>query len=466
MSTVNSGPSITKSGLVFCLDASARRSFLTNSIINMNSWTVSTGSVAGYGLNGGYSENIRTLDTNPWGDTDIVWGSFPSGNGYDDGGWNGDAFNIDNTKMYRFSVWVRRISSTSGGSYYLGLYANGNGPVQMSDNGINTNPYWYCNGTSELVQNTWYLLVGHAYPWNTTYTGRHPDTGYYLANNPNQITLGYVGCNIGSGDVKWSVNTTNAQHRVYHYYCNDSTTRLQFYNPRVDLMDGKQPSIAELVNYSPARWRDLSGNNNSLLVNKPIYDTSNYGNFIFNGSNNYSSTTPTPTILQGNPNLTVIGYYKRTSNFANKGFWGIGGSNAGGTAQGICNWNYNNTNEIAFDSWGQSTFTTGQTYPLNTWIGVAWRKYAGPMTRANCIISIFDGTTITHYTSTALTVLRTEAATNLAINSIGGITLGSISVDTGYCAPVNIANHSIYNRVLSDTEILEIFRQTKTRFGL
>jgi hypothetical protein len=88
------------------------------------------------------------------------------------------------------------------------------------------------------------------------------------------------------------------------------------------------------------------------------------------------------------------------------------------------------------------------------------------MTRANCILSIFNGTTITHYTSTNLTVLRAEAATNLAINSFGGVTLGSISIDTGYCSPVNIANHSIYNRVLTDVEILQYFQTIKSRFGL
>ena len=214
-------------------------------------------------------------------------------------------------------------------------------------------------------------------------------------------------------------------------------------------------------------FADLSGNNiTCTLTGSPVFNSANNGSIVFNGSTQFSTFTPTPTILQGNPNFTVIGFYKRTASFSSKGFWGIGGSNAGGTRQGICNWNYNNTNEITIDSWGESTFTTGQTYPLNTWIGVAWRKIAGPTTRANCIISIFDGTNITHYTSTALTVLRAESATNLNINSIGGITLGSISVDTGYCSPVNIANHCIYNRLLSDAEILLNFQATKTRFGL
>jgi len=217
---------------------------------------------------------------------------------------------------------------------------------------------------------------------------------------------------------------------------------------------------------SGTTWSDLSGNGyNGALTNGPTFNAANQGSIVFDGVNDLSSSTPTPTILQGNPNLTVMGFYYRTNNFSLKGFWGIGGSNAGGVGQGICNWNYNNTNQIAIDSWSESTFTTGQTYPLNTWIGVAWRKIAGPMTRANCTVSIFNGT-MTNYTGNSLTVLRSESSTNLAINSMGGVTLGSISVDTGYCAPVNVSNHCIYNRVLSDAELLENFNTLKTRFGL
>jgi hypothetical protein len=213
--------------------------------------------------------------------------------------------------------------------------------------------------------------------------------------------------------------------------------------------------------------QDLSGKNITLTQSGGVtYSTANGGAFVFDGVNDLLISTPTPLLLQGNPNITVIGFYRRTGNFAGRGFWGIGGSNVGGIGQGINNWNNANTNEIAIDSWGQSTFTTGQTYPLNTWIGVAWRKIAGPMTRANCIISIFNGTTLTHYTSTSLTVLRGEAASNLVINSIGGLTIGSISVDTGYCSPVNIGSHCIYNRVLTDVEIQQNFNAQRGRFGI
>jgi hypothetical protein len=246
----------------------------------------------------------------------------------------------------------------------------------------------------------------------------------------------------------------------------DSGT-LYFRNPKVEWTNTDTGNSTFSATSNIGLWYDLSGNGyNGTLTNGPTSNVSNKGSIAFDGSDEYSTFTPTPTILQGNPNLTVIGFYKRTASFSYKGFWGIGGSNAGGTGQGICNWNSGNTNEITIDTWSESTFTTGQTYPLNTWVGVAWRKIAGPMTRANCIISIFNGTSMTNYTSTALTVLRSESSVNPVINSIGGITLGSISVDTGYCSPVNIANHCIYNRILTDAEVSQNFQAMKTRFGL
>lgn len=291
MSTVNSGPQIVKNGLVLGLDASARGSYLPNSLINMNYWTVSNGSVTGYGQNGATNENQRFAAANPWGNTGVVWGSFPDGSDFADGGWNTDWFNIDNTKLYRFSIWVKRTSDTTGGTFYFGMYANGDGSRRMDNSTVEGNAYWNCTSTSGLTKDVWYLYVGHVYPFNTSYTGKHPDTGYYFVNNP--VKQGDVnGCNIGTGDLKWSSNSTQGIHRTYHYYCGDNTTRLQFYDPRVDLVDGKQPNITELVNRSPLQWKDLSGNsNNGTLTNGPTFNTSNKGLIVLDGVDDYISIT-------------------------------------------------------------------------------------------------------------------------------------------------------------------------------
>lgn len=413
MSTVNSGPQIVKNGLVIDLDAGYIRSYSPNVYPNptdLLGWQ--------YMLAGASCTLSRdTTITRQYGSIPMkmtVTGNDPY-TAHNAGVYNLAPASIGQT--WTVSVWAKSSVPTDGQIFIFGTDANGNIFV------IND----YTGSGTFNITSTW-----QRFSLSYTFTK--------VATNFIQIRLDGTNSG-GSGTIIWwdglQVERASSATQFNPYY------------------------------FGNTNWKDVSGNGYlSTLTNGPIFDTSNKGNIIFDGTNDFSTYTPTPTILQGNPNLTVMGFYKRTASFSSKGFWGIGGSNAGGTGQGICNWNYNNTNEITFDSWSESTFTTGQTYPLNTWIGVAWRKMAGPMTRANCTISIFNGATMTNYTSTALTVLRAESATNLVINSIGGITLGSISVDTEYCSPVNIGCHYIYNRVLADAEVLQNFQADKTRFGL
>ena len=424
MSTVNNGPQIIKSGLIACLDAGNNRSYSTNRFQSLGTGLI-TENVT-FAINGTGTFQRVASGTVIGGYTvrpnDVVYSYVLGVNGCH---FHGNSAPIPSGVYATFSVDYLITGATNIATSYPNnvvlVYENYGGSALAGSTSLANN-----------YQNIWQRL--------TLTSGPTADVG------------------------------TQAMF-LYPGYCTpgklaDSGT-IYFRNPRVEWtnVDNGNGTFSSTSNIG--LWYDLGGSRyNGTLTNGPWSDVSNNGNIIFNGTNQYSTYTPTPPLLQGNPNLTIMGFYKRTGNFSNRGFWGIGGSNAGGTAQGICNWNYNNTNEITIDSWGQSTFTTGQTYPLNTWVGVAWRKYQGPMTRANCILSIFNGSSVTNYTSTALTILRSEAATNLAINSIGGITLGSISVDTGYCSPVNIASHCIYNRVLTDAEIMQNFQADKTRFGL
>jgi hypothetical protein len=417
MSTVNNGPQIVRSGLVLSLDAGNGKSYSTNRFQSLGSGTV--------------TENV-TFPIQGTGTFQRV------ASGTVIGGYTVRP----NDVVYSYALGV------------LGCHYHGNSaPIPAGS---------YATFSFD------YLVTGA-----TTYP-----IADYLANFEGVASGAITTAN--SLQNVWqrrsftsAIISTSGNMNMYLYpgACGgqrlaDSGT-IYYRNPKVEITNVDTGHSTFNSTSNIGLWYDLSGNGyNGTLTNGPTSNVSNKGNIVFDGTDDYSTFTPTPTILQGNPNLTVIGFYKRTASFSYKGFWGIGGSNAGGTGQGICNWNSGNTNEITIDTWSESTFTTGQTYPLNTWVGVAWRKIAGPMTRANCIISIFNGTSMTNYTSTALTVLRAESSINPVINSIGGITLGSISVDTGYCSPVNIANHCIYNRILTDAEVSQNFQATKTRFGL
>lgn len=226
--------------------------FRKTNILNPYDWTTGSGGFSGFGQNGNTGENERVVGTDPWGNSVVVWESRPSGDGNADGGWNTDWFSVDEKKLYRFSVWVKRTSSSSGGTSYLGLYGSPNAVIRIDNGSQEGNPYWECTGTGAYTQDVWYLLVGHCFP--SDYAGgvtRHPDSGRYITSGRNgDINF----CNIGN-DVKWYPGTTSGLHRTYHYYCGDSTTRLQWFDPRVDVCDGTEPSISDL----------LAGNRNRII---------------------------------------------------------------------------------------------------------------------------------------------------------------------------------------------------------
>ena len=449
MSTVNNGPQIVSSGLILGLDASARRSYLPNSLINMNNWTVSTGGVTGYNQNGQTNENQRTITTNPWVDSDVIWGSYPNGSDFDDGGWNTDWFNIDNTKLYRFSVWVKRTSSTSGGTFYLGMYANGDGSRRMDNSAVEGNAYWNCTGTGGLTQDVWYLYVGHVYPWNTSYTGRHPNTGYYFVNNPTK--QGDVnGCNIGTGDLKWSTNSTQGIHRTYHYYCADSTTRLQFYDPRVDLVDGKEPSITELVNYSPARWRNLASNSiNFSISSKPTYSTTAKGLFNFNGSSTYF-TAPENSLF--NTETLTLECWARTSSINQNGFFFEKVTVNSQYAIFIEGTQIKIRTNTAISGLADLQFTAASYIQANVWFLVTASYNNG--LKSFYINGVLLGTQ-------TVTGGFTTNANGMSIGVYGGQTGGR-----GYYFNGDIANLRFYNRVLTNAEVSQNYQATKSRFGL
>jgi hypothetical protein len=219
-------------------------------ILQPDKWQTGSGSTTGFDQNGATVENERVFATNPFGQTSVVWETRTNGLNDAEGGWNTSYFNIDRTKMYRFSVWMRRTSSTSSGTFYFGLYGfNGsvNNIGKNDGSGNEANPYWDCSAVSQFTQNTWYLVVGHVFPFDTVYTGRHPETGIYTIAGGTTKVFNVNGCNIGTGDVKWLSDQTQALHRTYHFYSTDSTVRLQFFDPRVEVCDGTEVSLAELL---------------------------------------------------------------------------------------------------------------------------------------------------------------------------------------------------------------------------
>jgi len=223
------------------------------SLIDLSGWQVGSGSVTtgstSFYINGTTDENRRIVDTNPHGDAAIVWES-PANDAAsnDDGGWNSSLFNIDPTKKYRWSVWIRKKDLIGNGRAYLGLIgynsADSNiGVLSRVGGGVDTNPYFlyprFDTDFSSTVD-TWYLFVGHVWPTGSGTGSDDPDSGLWNAAGTKLLSP--------VTDYVWQATNAKATHRSYQYYSTTTNEKQQWWDPRVDLIDGTEPTLTELLN--------------------------------------------------------------------------------------------------------------------------------------------------------------------------------------------------------------------------
>ncbi|MEK6933325.1 MAG: hypothetical protein AABW75_00440 [Nanoarchaeota archaeon] len=175
-------------------------------------------------------ENSILKSAGPYGNEIVVWRGKSAANDEEeseDGGLKAkvNIFYID--KIHRFSVWAKKTGGYIDDGKDVGTY------FDLDGSNI------FCNG--KLLLNKWYLFVGYLYPSNmqlpsVVNTGIYdPETGLkisgFVCNDINMI----------SGQVTYS-------YRAYLYSDMNPSGEQYFYAPRVDIVDGTEPSIYDLLN--------------------------------------------------------------------------------------------------------------------------------------------------------------------------------------------------------------------------
>lgn len=213
-------------------------------------------------LNGTGDENRFVYDTDPFGKKIIVWRCQDTDAASDDdGGWN-STIPIDKTKKYRFSLWVKR-SVAGNGIFFIGCDS-----VESTAGVTQGNPYWHvvgAGGADEEIQSEWKLMVYYVFP--NGYIGvEEPNQGVYKVGK-GKVHGGSINRNCSS-PVRWTSSAITCNFRAYLYNSTDTTTKQEFCYPRVDLCDGTEPTIDELLNGYDSRNYDTYleyGNINSLM---------------------------------------------------------------------------------------------------------------------------------------------------------------------------------------------------------
>ena len=227
--------------VVFTFSLSIGNVFAQN-LLDTSTWTVGSGSVSGFSRNGQVSENVREYGTDPFGNSSILWKGGNDAASNADGGWNSSYHNIDHTETYRFVVWLKKTNSTDGNSYFGCQQWQSSSDNNMYDftilklNGdIRPNPYFWAGELPQL--NKWYMLVGYVhgsnYNSNLSYGGIYdPTTGTKVVN---------------IADYKFASTTAKLRHRSYLYYDTNTSDRQYFFDPRMEMVDGSEPPIADLL---------------------------------------------------------------------------------------------------------------------------------------------------------------------------------------------------------------------------
>ncbi|TKG91591.1 hypothetical protein EYV94_21440 [Puteibacter caeruleilacunae] len=219
--------------MLLCITLAIGGVVRAQNLIDPTAWTVGNSTVPGFENNGLSSENQRIWGDNPFGKRGLLWEAVPNSASDADGGWNTTYFSVDHTKMYRYVVWIKKTTSTTGVTYFGGNALPSN--LLYLAGGSTNNPYFWSGDLPELHK--WYLLVGYIH--GSGDVSRSSYGGIYDGITGKKV----VSCT----DLKFPVGTTQAMHRTYLYYDSHINDRQYFYAPRVDLVNGNEPSIASLL---------------------------------------------------------------------------------------------------------------------------------------------------------------------------------------------------------------------------
>lgn len=178
-------------------------------------------------VNAGIEQTLVSLP-GPYGDATTVLRAVAAG-GDNDGGWDVDV-KIDNTKAYRFSVWIKDVSG-SAGTAYLGIQAVQQGGVDVP------NPYFIILPKTAMTDGVWHLFVGYVYPVGSALPA-NAHSAVYEGTTGNVVFLG--------NDYTWAPYAEWVSPRCYQYYAPNGAEQW-FAHPRFEVIDGREPSIAELL---------------------------------------------------------------------------------------------------------------------------------------------------------------------------------------------------------------------------
>jgi hypothetical protein len=193
-------------------------------------------------------------------------------------------------------------------------------------------------------------------------------------------------------------------------------------------------------------WNDLSRNNiNGTLTNGPTYNSSNGGNIVLDGVDDYINGGSTLNSLSSNI-LSAFIWFKCTRTSSEPLLFRTNDYTTG--------WNLNVSNGIL-----RST--------LRPSVGNNNNNYAGAITTNTWYYAGFtcDGTTIKQYLN-GVEVSQTPVATTLNLNDSNTLRIGGNAIYGTFSLQGSVSNVQIYSKSLTAAEVKQNYNTMKSRFNI
>ena len=209
--------------------------------------------------------------------------------------------------------------------------------------------------------------------------------------------------------------------------------------------------------YNGTTWFDISGNSrNGTLTNGPTFNAANGGSIVFDGTND---TTNFGDILNIGLNSWTMSCWVKFTTSA--GTYGIMGKTSLRAYIGRYAFFVESTNIGAlFQPSGNYLITT----PIFPYLDNKFHNLVMTINRTGFMFFYIDGIS-------RGTPLNASSTNGINLNaSTDHLYIGSYADGTGQSPALflngSIANSSIYNRALSQQEVLQNFNATRARFGI
>lgn len=376
--------------------------------------------------------------------------SCTSGGGYSHNIWSG-AFYSYIFAGGRYLTPSVSVSNLTGWQHFVTTFDGRYARLYMNGVLVDTKDYGSSNTTMSYASNS--ILIGAE-----ASAGTSPEGDYWQGKISNTLIYNRA---LSDSEILTNYNSTKFRH------------------------DGLVLKLdaANLNSYvgSGSTWNDLSGNgNNATLTNGPVFNSNNGGQIVLDGVNDFVNGVSIPA-TSGNNSRTVIVWYKSTANkntiLLDKGEVVDDKSeqlfliNSNSVGVGAGSYPPTNNGGIGVCFWGNDFI-----YPISasTLFDGNWHFVAYTYNNTNRSVNIcFDGvfaSTVYQWNTSAWSTLNSKPFISpRVLNTTNnpyfvGQSRAAFWGYGGLYSNVTIPSIYIYDRSLSESEILNIYNSTRSRF--